>query len=106
LQVTTVAQLTILQPVSCGPGCEDGLLCLVNTHLFFHPQAPHIRTLHVAAMLAEAHALAESAAADLGSTPALLFCGDLNSDLNDGMPGETHLLPSAHVHAQQVPECI
>ena len=104
LQVTTVAQLTVLQPVSRQPGCEDGPLCLVNTHLFFHPQAPHIRTLHVAAMLAEAHALAESAATELGSTPALLFCGDLNSDLNDGMPGETHLLVSTQMHTH-VPEC-
>jgi len=41
----------------------------------------------VAAMLAEAHVLAESAAAELRMAPTLLFCGDLNSDINDGMPG-------------------
>ena len=87
MQVTTVAQLTVLQPV--GPGASlEGTLCLLNTHLFFHPRAPHIRTLHVAAMLAEARALADSAAPELPQAPALLFCGDLNSDLNDGMPGE------------------
>ena len=86
-QVSTVAQLTVLQPVDAGASL-DGSLCLLNTHLFFHPQAPHIRTLHVAAMLAEARALAESAAPELPQAPALLFCGDLNSDLNDGMPGE------------------
>ena len=86
-QVSTVAQLTVLQPVAAGASL-DGSLCLLNTHLFFHPQAPHIRMLHVAAMLAEARALAESAAPELPQAPALLFCGDLNSDLNDGMPGE------------------
>ena len=85
--MTTVAQLTVLEPVSQA-GAAEGPLCLLNTHLFFHPQAPHIRSLHVAAMLAEAHALAESAAGQLGRTPTLLFCGDLNSDINDGMPGE------------------
>ena len=93
MQVTTVAQLTVLEPVSQAGGAE-GLLCLLNTHLFFHPQAPHIRSLHVAAMLAEAHALAESAAGRLGRTPSLLFCGDLNSDINDGMPGGVTELPS------------
>lgn len=52
----------------------------------------------MAAMLAEAQALANSAATELGSTPALLFCGDLNSDLNDGMPGETYLLVCLQMH--------
>ena len=87
MQVTSIAQLTVLQLVGQA-GSEEWPLCLLNTHLFFHPNAPHIRTLHVAAMLAEAHALAESVAAELGQTPALLFCGDFNSDMNDGMPGE------------------
>ena len=50
--------------------------------------APHPGRLHVAAMLAEARALADSAAPELPRAPALLFCGDLNSDLNDGMPGK------------------
>ena len=86
--MTTIAQLTILEPVTQAGGAE-GPLCLLNTHLFFHPQAPHIRSLHVAAMLAEAHALAESAAGQLSRAPTLLFCGDLNSDINDGMPGES-----------------
>ena len=93
MQVTTVAQLTVLVPVSQA-GAAEGPLCLLNTHLFFHPQAPHIRSLHVAAMLAEAHALAESAAGQLSRTPTLLFCGDLNSDINDGMPGGITALPT------------
>ena len=80
-RVGTIAQLVLLQPVessqaeACSSGgsagsaqqlpTDDGTgspasagwdhsLCVLNTHLFFHPRAPHIRTLHVAAALAEA----------------------------------------------------
>lgn len=86
--MATVAQLTVLAPA--GPAPRDGPLCVVNTHLFFHPRAPHIRTLHTAALLAEAGALIDEVAGSPalhGRRPALLFCGDLNSDLNDGVPG-------------------
>lgn len=88
VQVTTVAQLTVLAPVGGAP--HDGPLCVVNTHLFFHPRAPHIRTMHTAALLAEASALIDGAAPAQqlrGQRPALLFCGDLNSDMNDGISG-------------------
>lgn len=87
MQVSTVAQLAILVPRQPA-AAEEGPLCVVNTHLFFHPKASHIRTLHVAAMLAEAHALMDVAGRQLGRTPSLLFCGDLNSDKNDGISGE------------------
>ena len=87
--------------LSCGPSVTDALgstsvapsgeeaLCVVNTHLFYHPWAPHIRILHVAAMVDEAVALAQRTqqALALRRRPALLFCGDLNSDLSWGMPG-------------------
>lgn len=92
-QVSTVAQLTVLEPADAAAAPEQAPLCVVNTHLFFHPRAPHIRSIHVAVMLAEAHALMEQCAAQQGlnghqqQQPALLFCGDLNSDLNDGVPG-------------------
>ena len=72
----------------------------MNTHLFFHPYAPHIRTMHTAAILEEAWALVQQQQQlqaekmqqgeqeqDKQRQPALLFCGDLNSDLNDGIPG-------------------
>ena len=88
-QVATIAQLTVLAPVAPAP--HDGPLCVLNTHLFFHPRAPHIRTMHTAALLAEAEALigeVVGAPALRGRRPALLFCGDLNSDLNDGVPGD------------------
>jgi 2',5'-phosphodiesterase len=81
-RVGTIAQLVLLRPVGSSHagarssgGSADGAqrvpptssgasdtvsagwehsLCVLNTHLFFHPKAPHIRTLHVAAALAEA----------------------------------------------------
>ncbi len=86
--------------LSCEPSVQDAIgssaeasdeeaLCVVNTHLFYHPWAPHIRILHVAAMVEEAVALAlrTQRALALRRRPALLFCGDLNSDLSWGMPG-------------------
>ena len=160
-RVGTIAQLVLLRPT--GPSqagarssggivdaaqhlaTDDGAsspvsaswehsLCVLNTHLFFHPRAPHIRTLHVAAALAEADQLhrrgdscewwprnatvcsvhlqthgdravrqgrgiraamrqclvlqvtGQDADSD-AQRPALLLCGDLNSDLNEGIPG-------------------
>lgn len=74
----------------------EGCLCVINTHLFFHPYAPHIRTLHTAAILHEAALLLQEAASSLGPEvaalllsrpPSVVFCGDLNSDLNSGVPG-------------------
>ncbi len=69
--------------------CAEAPLAVVNTHLFFHPYAPHIRTMHTAAILEEAWALVEQQQQQQPQQkqPALLFCGDLNSDLNDGIPG-------------------
>ena len=72
-----------------GAAEDEQALCVVNTHMFYHPWAPHVRILHVAAMMEEAFALAEGTqkAQALASRPALLFCGDLNSDHSWGMPG-------------------
>ncbi|KXZ48132.1 hypothetical protein GPECTOR_30g228 [Gonium pectorale] len=108
-QVTTIAQATLLAPADWETGHSDadsveGCLCVVNTHLFFHPYAPHIRTMHTAAILEEAAAFLErcaasadprvAAAAGAGGRrrPTVLFVGDLNSDLNDGIPGVVELL--------------
>jgi len=104
--VTTIAQATILLPVgdgSCPPHPNERPLCVVNTHLFYHPYAPHIRAMHTAAILEEAHATLKSWASRLeeGShqRPSLIFCGDLNSDLNDGIPGVIELLQSGFLPA-------
>lgn len=41
----------------------------------------------VAAGDGEEHQLQQAAQALKGARPSLVFCGDLNSDLNDGIPG-------------------
>lgn len=93
-KVSTIAQVALLAPVEGGGGGDDGPILATNTHLFFHPAAPHIRTLHVAAMLAEAADVGARAlaAGEIKEPATPLFCGDLNSDLNDGIPGTVELL--------------
>ena len=108
-KVATIAQIALLVPRH-SPFNEqqqlDGPLCVVNTHLFFHYAAPHIRTMHVWAILQEAHlaitdtALTPSLTSSSSSgdgRPALVFCGDLNSDLNDGIPGAIELLSTGRL---------
>ncbi|DBA65768.1 TPA: hypothetical protein ACH3X2_002808 [Trebouxia sp. C0005] len=154
--VATVAQMTLLKPVtqpnatpspSLSPDQEmlletsdssparaasaEGNICVVNSHFFFHPRASHVRNIHTAAVMTEVEAFidetlngaascsdntAATAAATAGPTsqradeptsaasepvssqrPAMLFCGDLNSDLNDGPPGVVQLLNSGHL---------
>jgi 2',5'-phosphodiesterase len=76
-KVTTVAQISLLVPTAPAPdadppqaraatgeggGGAEGLvppLAVLNTHLFFHPYAPHIRSMHTAAMLEEVAAAIE-----------------------------------------------
>ena len=95
-KVSTVAQVGLLVPRgrAVAPPTPDTPLLVTNTHLFFHPGAPHIRTLHVAAALTEAADVADRARAAgvIVMPPAPLFCGDLNSDVNDGVPGTVELL--------------
>lgn len=96
-KVGTIAQMLMLSPkgpqtssVQCRP------ICVINTHLFFHYAAPHIRTLHVWTMLQCARRFMEEAMKPFSSDvePTVLFCGDLNSDINDGIPGAIQLLRS------------
>lgn len=48
--MTTIGQLAILEPAQP----QYPPICVLNTHLFFHPNAPNIRAMQVAALLAEA----------------------------------------------------
>ena len=135
-QVSTIGQITVLVPrrsAAAYPANPDGPLLLANTHLFFHPRAPHIRTLHTAALVVEAWDVAARLGAGLaepepvgdifagapgeavcdaealsavggGGGPAaqeaaLIFAGDLNSDLNDGIPGTVELLREGRLPA-------
>lgn len=77
--VATVAQMTLLEPVSSHGGADrgggttgsvvgstsedltplessQGSICVVNTHFFFHPKASHVRNIHTAAILSEVQA--------------------------------------------------
>lgn len=116
-KVTTIAQACLLVPkappagAAAEAGCRGpgpaGPLCVINTHLFFHPYAPHIRTMHTAAILEEVAAFLDACmqsptvAARLGGhRPAVVFGGDLNSDLNEGrLPGTIELLQSGRLPA-------
>jgi len=66
-KVTTIAQMVLLLPAdstsaaapaaaAAAGGGRSRPLLVTNTHLFFHPYAPHIRTIHTAAVLEEAQA--------------------------------------------------
>ena len=99
-KVGTIAQILMLAPKgpqisneSCRP------ICIVNTHLFFHYAAPHIRTLHVWAMLQCAQRFMAEVMKPFNCDvePTVLFCGDLNSDINDGIPGAIQLLRSGNI---------
>ena len=101
-RVGTIAQLVLLKPIIINNNDGDGAnsvvrpLCVANTHLFFHYAAPHIRTMHTWAILQEAGQLVASQTA---RRPAFIFCGDLNSDLNDGIPGAIQLLSQGKLPA-------
>ena len=84
-KLSTVAQIAALETVGEGGG---EILWVVNTHFFFHPDAPHARTLHAAVLLEAVRRRAAAAddAADDDAVPAeerlppaLVLCGDLNS---------------------------
>ena len=45
-RIGTIAQLALLAPVDTVSGGLCQPLLVVNTHLFFHYAAPHIRTMH------------------------------------------------------------
>eukprot|EP00892_Ulva_mutabilis_P008163 jgi/Ulvmu1/5719/UM024_0071.1 len=118
-RVSTIAQAVALQPRQGSRACgTDAMasgdapeatasrpLVVCNTHLFFHSNASHIRTMHVDAIMMEAFELVrecrkmapESGAA--ASAPAVVFCGDLNSDLNNGVPGAIELLRAGRLPA-------
>mmetsp|Transcript_9356 Transcript_9356/g.28148 ORF Transcript_9356/g.28148 Transcript_9356/m.28148 type:complete len:1012 (-) Transcript_9356:263-3298(-) len=110
-RVGTIAQMVVLRAVqargeqsSSGKGAAAEAatagLCVLNTHLFYHPQAPHIRTMHTAALMAAAHTFLRQLSQPGGSStprPSVVFCGDLNSDLNEGIPGVVELLRSGRV---------
>jgi 2',5'-phosphodiesterase len=80
-KVSTVAQVTILRDAAITDG---RLLAVVNTHLFFHPSAPHIRALQAAVILHEVHRLLGGGGGSGVDQAAVVFCGDFNAMPRDG----------------------
>lgn len=78
---TTVAQLVVLQHAD---RLQD-YICLVNTHLYFRPNAPFIRNLQVITILNHLSEIVKKLDMDLKQTSAdqstigVVFCADFNS---------------------------
>jgi len=100
-KLTTVAQICCLVPGGAPGAQEVGAegregsvrtrggaggagLVVINTHLFFHPGASHIRMLLLAAILGEAKAARDAWEAELGVPLAIVFAGDFNSEPDTG----------------------
>lgn len=87
------------------PTSIDGPLCVVNTHLYFHNGAPHIRTIHASMLAHEAAHFSDEMGGTMGATsistptpPAIVLCGDLNSDPTHApFPGCVELLRSGRL---------
>ena len=73
LDRTTCLQLTVLETVD-----KSKRLVVANTHLYFHPDADHIRLLQVTTGLRLAHDWHRQNVNQMPET-SLLFCGDFNS---------------------------
>ena len=68
-KLTTVGQMVLLEDAASGD-----LVAVVNTHLFFHPNAPQVRALQVHLLLTEV----QPTPRDL-PTSAFLFGGKSNA---------------------------
>ncbi|KAK3272998.1 hypothetical protein CYMTET_18737 [Cymbomonas tetramitiformis] len=94
--VTSVGQLGLMRAREADTARG---VCVVNTHLFFHPGAPHIRQLQMHLLLEAAHSFIQRHAAQAGleaGRVALVLCGDLNSGPHSAV---VEYLRSGHVSA-------
>jgi len=97
-KVTTAALIVTLEPIDPA---ADRALVVANSHLFFHPRASHVRTLHAAVILDQLGRAARRHGREGGQDrPAVVWCGDFNADLNDGLPGLADLLQWGSVSAR------
>ncbi|XP_055844280.1 2',5'-phosphodiesterase 12 [Episyrphus balteatus] len=73
----TTLQLSILKSKETGK-----ILCIANTHLYFHPDADHIRLLQVGFSMLYIENILKKLPTELATTEdniSLVFCGDFNS---------------------------
>ena len=84
-----MAQMLLLTPAGAAAGRDtrageaSPVVCVVNTHLFGHPDATHVRLFQAACVMRRLEALAARirapARADGAPALAVVLCGDLNS---------------------------
>ncbi|XP_078700338.1 2',5'-phosphodiesterase 12-like [Branchiostoma floridae x Branchiostoma belcheri] len=77
---STVLQVVLLESVE-DPSRR---LCVANTHLYWHPRAPHIRLIQMAVCLKFLEKVVNSNSTQ-DSSVSLLLCGDLNSHPTSGL---------------------
>eukprot|EP00058_Branchiostoma_floridae_P019969 XP_002605459.1 hypothetical protein BRAFLDRAFT_212438 [Branchiostoma floridae] len=70
---STVLQVVLLESIE-DPSRR---LCVANTHLYWHPRAPHVRLVQMAVCLKFLE--------KIDSSVSLLLCGDLNSHPTSGL---------------------
>lgn len=84
LEKNTVAQIALLK----DKRKLSHHLCIVNTHLYFKPNSPHIRLIQAAIILNQIKKVVDSfSESELGNNKkiAVLFCGDFNSLLKSAL---------------------
>jgi 2',5'-phosphodiesterase len=90
-RLKTLAQVVVLRAKEEVNG-RHRVLIVANTHLFYHPGAPHVRLLQVVALLEQIKAVEEKYRAE--GPIGLVLAGDFNS-----LPGSAvvRLLESGHI---------
>ncbi|GFR85313.1 2',5'-phosphodiesterase 12 [Elysia marginata] len=74
MERSSVLQVTMLESMEQ----PDHVVCLCNTHLYFHPTACNIRLILAAAALRHIQAICDAYTQE-GKTTGMVFCGDFNS---------------------------
>lgn len=82
-RLKTLAQLAVLETREPHPGGVPRRLVVANTHLFYHPKAPHVRLLQTSGLLAQCEALALRHGCK--GKAAVVLCGDFNSGPGSGV---------------------
>jgi mRNA deadenylase 3'-5' endonuclease subunit Ccr4 len=76
-QLGTVAQAVVLRTRCAAAGGRT--LVVANTHLYYHPQADHVRLIQAHGLLGKVDALCKRTAKAEGIAPAHVIAGDFNS---------------------------
>ena len=80
-RITTCIQFTLLESKLVTAGLPARHVLVINTHLFYHPGAPHVRNVTVAVLLRAAQRIL----AAYCPYAAVVLCGDFNSYPDTGV---------------------